>query len=220
MSIAQNIAHIRKKLPSDVQLVCVSKFHPVEDIETAYDLGERFFGESRAQELVEKQALLPKDIEWHFIGSLQTNKVKQVVPLATLIHSVDSLKLLEAINRYAESQHLISNILLEVHVAKEETKHGFSAEELQIFFATKSWENYPAVRICGLMAMGTNSVTEAQTRSEFRIVSNLFKEIQITFGQSYFKELSMGMSHDFKIAIEEGSSLIRVGSSIFGERTY
>ena len=220
MSIAENIAHIRKQLPSDVQLVCVSKFHPVEAIQTAYDVGERIFGESRAQELVEKQALLPKDIEWHFIGSLQTNKVKQVVPLATLIHSVDSIKLLEAINRYAENQHIISHLLLEVHVAKEDTKHGFSIEEIKTFFSHKSWEAYPAVRICGLMTMGTNGVTEESNRTEFELVANLFKEIQHTFDAPYFKTLSMGMSNDYAIAVTAGSNMVRIGSSIFGDRTY
>ena len=183
-------------------------------------MGERIFGESRAQELVEKQALLPKDIEWHFIGSLQTNKVKQVVPLATLIHSVDSIKLLEAINRYAESQHIISHLLLEVHVAKEDTKHGFSIEEIKTFFSHKSWEAYPAVHICGLMTMGTYGVTEEANRTEFELVANLFKEIQHTFDAPYFKTLSMGMSNDYAIAVTAGSNMVRIGSSIFGERIY
>jgi len=220
MAIADNISQIRQHLPSDVQLVCVSKFHPVEAIQAAYKLGERLFAESRAQELVEKQALLPNDIQWHFIGSLQTNKIKQVVPLTTLIHSVDSIKLLKAINDFAEKQQLITHVLLEVHVASEETKHGFSPDELRSFFANQSWLNYPAIEICGLMAMGTNDVNDTQTHREFKAVSNLFKEIQAQFGQSYFKELSMGMSHDFQIAIEEGSTLIRVGSAIFGNRIY
>ncbi|MCB9071864.1 MAG: YggS family pyridoxal phosphate-dependent enzyme [Prevotellaceae bacterium] len=220
MSIAQNIAHIRKQLPSNVQLVCVSKFHPVEAIQTAYDLGERIFGESRAQELAEKQALLPNDIEWHFIGSLQTNKIKQVVPITTLIHSVDSIKLLEAINRYAENQHIISNILLEVHVAQEDTKHGFSTEEIKAFFSHKSWKAYPAVRICGFMTMGTNGVTEETNRREFELVTKLFRETQQTFDAPYFKTLSMGMSNDYTIAVSAGSNMVRIGSSIFGERTY
>lgn len=220
MSIAENIAHIREQLPSNVRLVCVSKFHPVEAIQAAYNAGERIFGESRAQELVEKSILLPNDIEWHFIGSLQTNKVKQVVPIATLIHSVDSIKLLEAINNYAENQHITSRILLEVHVAKEDTKHGFSIEEVKTFFANKLWEAYPAIRFCGLMTMGTNEVTAEDNREEFESVTTLFKEIQESFNTPYFDTLSMGMSNDYKIALEAGSNMVRIGSSIFGNRTY
>ncbi len=220
MSIADNITQIRRQVPNCVQLVCVSKFHPTEDIQTAYDLGERLFGESRAQELIQKQELLPKDIEWHFIGSLQTNKVKQVVPLATLIHSVDSIKLLEAIHKYASNQQIISRVLLEVHVAEEETKHGFSPDEIRAFFVSESWKEYPAIQFCGLMTMGTNDVSENQTHQEFKVVRELFQEVQAQVNNSSFKELSMGMSHDFKIAIEEGSTIVRIGSSIFGERSY
>lgn len=219
-TIAQNIEFLRKQLPNHVRLVAVSKFNPAESVMEAYRVGQRVFGESQAQELVPKAQLLPKDIEWHFIGSLQTNKVKQVVPLATLIHSVDSIKLLEAINRYAENQHIISHLLLEVHVAKEDTKHGFSIEEIKTFFSHKSWEAYPAVRICGLMTMGTNGVTEESNRTEFELVANLFKEIQHTFDAPYFKTLSMGMSNDYTIAVTAGSNMVRIGSSIFGDRTY
>ncbi|HRS67116.1 MAG TPA: YggS family pyridoxal phosphate-dependent enzyme [Paludibacteraceae bacterium] len=218
MSVVQNITNIRKQLPKHVQLVCVSKFHSVETIQMAYDAGERIFGESRAQELAHKQALLPKDIEWHFVGTLQTNKVKQVVPIVTLIHSVDSLKLLSAINRYAENQGLISRVLLEVHIAQEETKHGFTIEEITTFFSQSLWGDYPAVQICGLMTMGTNGVTEQENRNEFESIAALFKEIKMSFNASYFNVLSMGMSNDYKIAIKAGSNMVRIGSSIFGER--
>ncbi len=220
MNIAANIAQIRAQIPPHVRLVCVSKFHTAEAIKAVYDCGERIFGESHAQELVQKNAVLPHDIEWHFIGSLQTNKVKFVVPTATLIHSVDSERLLAAIDKSAAKNNLISNVLLEVHIAQESTKHGFAPEEIRAFFDEKRWTNYPNTHICGLMTMGTADAEKEQTRHEFRQVKNLFDNVKQQFAQPYFSELSMGMSDDFDIAIEEGSTLVRIGTAIFGERDY
>lgn len=218
MSITENIGSIRKDIPHQVQLICVSKYHSKEAILEAYNGGERHFGESRAQELIEKQASLPQDIQWHFIGPLQTNKVKQIIPITCLIHSVDSLKLLETIDTNAAKKGLKIAVLLEVHIADEETKHGFSPNEIRSFFARKAWLNYPNIQLCGLMTIGSNHVSESQTRNEFQLMAELFDEIKTLFAQPYFTELSMGMSQDYKLAIKAGSTMVRIGSSIFGER--
>lgn len=218
MNIAENIAQIRVQLPDGVQLVCVSKFHPAEAVQAAYDCGERLFGESHAQELMQKQAVLPSDIAWHFIGSLQTNKVKQVVPRAALIHSVDSERLLAAINRYAACNSLTANLLLEIHIAQEASKHGFTPDEARAFFAEQRWQAYPHTRLCGLMTMGTATDDHQQTRREFRQVRALFDELKRQCALPHFAELSMGMSHDYRIAIDEGSTIVRIGTAIFGER--
>lgn len=218
MNIAENIAQIRAQLPNGVRLVCVSKFHPAEAVQAAYNCGERIFGESHAQELLQKQTALPHDIEWHFIGSLQTNKVKLVVPCAALIHSVDSERLLAAIDRCAERNNLISNILLEIHIAKEATKHGFTPDEARAFFAEQRWQAYPHTRLCGLMTMGTADATSDETRCEFRQMRTLFDELKSQCALPHFAELSMGMSHDYRIAIDEGSTMVRIGTAIFGER--
>ncbi len=220
MDICDNLQHVRSQIPSGVRLVCVSKFHPAEAIQAAYDCGERLFGESRAQELTAKHALLPADIEWHFIGSLQTNKVKQVVPLATLIHSVDSGHLLAAIDQCAANNNLIANILLEIHIAQETTKHGFLPDEARTFIAEQRWLQYPHTRLCGLMTMGTANASETETRREFHRMRSLFDELKTACALPHFTELSMGMSHDFRIAIDEGSTIVRIGTAIFGERNY
>ena len=220
MDICDNLQHVRSQIPSGVRLVCVSKFHPAEAIQAAYDCGERFFGESRAQELTAKHAALPADIEWHFIGSLQTNKVKQVVPLATLIHSVDSEHLLATIDQCAANNNLIANILLEIHIAQETTKHGFLPDEARTFVAEQRWLQYPHTRLCGLMTMGTADASETETRHEFHRMRSLFDELKTACALPHFTELSMGMSHDFRIAIDEGSTIVRIGTAIFGERNY
>lgn len=220
MSCAEKIKAIRQQIPPHVKLICVSKFHTAETIEEAYNAGERAFGESQAQELRQKFDLLPHDIEWHFIGTLQTNKVKYVVPRATLIHSVDSERLLEAIDKCAAKSNQISKVLLEVHIAEESTKHGFLSEEIRQFFAEKRWKNYPNVRICGLMTMGTATDDRAQTQREFAQVRMLFEQVRKVCALPYFTELSMGMSDDFDLAIAEGSTMVRIGTSIFGEREY
>ena len=227
MSIPSNIASIRTNIPEGVTLVCVSKFHPTEAIMEAYACGERDFGESRVQELLPKYEALPKDIRWHFIGHLQTNKVKQIIPFVHMIHSVDSVRLLETINREAEKIGRHVKVLLEVHVAKEETKSGFTPEELLTFNIQHSTFNY--VEICGLMGMATNTDDQAEWRRCFREIHSLASQLSYTSSASdrsskgeirtlNTKQISMGMSDDYLVAIEEGSTMVRIGSTIFGSR--
>ena len=218
--LKQNLTKIKADLPDSVRLVAVSKFQPVEAIREAYNCGHYVFGESKAQELQAKAQELPADIEWHFIGHLQSNKVKQILPFVSLIHSVDSFKLLAEINRVAEKQDVRVNCLLEVHIAKEESKFGFSYAELEELFSLGEWKNLQNVSICGLMGMASFTENEEQIRQEFKILSQFFRSAKEKYfkDKDYFKELSIGMSGDYKIAIEEGSTLVRVGSAIFGER--
>lgn len=220
MSIQQNIHKIRTHLPAQVSLICVSKFNPNNSILEAYECGERIFGESKVQELCGKYESLPKDIIWHFIGHLQTNKIKFIVPFVSLIHGVDSYKLLEEINKQAFKVGKVVNCLLQVHIAKEETKFGFSADELLDIMADGSWKNLQNIQICGLMGMATYTDNQEQIRSEFRGLKTLFDKIKETYfiENEMFSTLSMGMSDDFQIAIEEGSTAVRVGSKIFGSR--
>ena len=215
--IQQHIASIRTSIPEQVTLICVSKFHSYEAIMEAYACGERDFGESRVQELLPKYEALPKDIRWHFIGHLQTNKVKMVVPVVYLIHSVDSLHLLETINREAEKIQRRVKVLLEVHVAKEETKSGFTSEEFLSLANGQSTNNfYPWVEICGVMGMATNTDDVNEWRRCFREIKRLATKLTTMDA----KEISMGMSDDYIVAIEEGSTMVRIGSTIFGERQY
>ena len=214
-TIAQNIAAIRATLPENVQLVCVSKFHPAEAIMEAYNAGEREFGESRVQELCTKQSQLPADIRWHFIGHLQTNKVRQIVPFVHLIHSVDSIHLLETINAEAERINRVVNVLLEVHTANETTKSGFTPEELLNLQSAISNQQYPNVHVCGLMTMATNTSDEAEIHRCFQQLSNL--QSQLFNGEAI---LSMGMSDDYLLAIQDGSNMVRIGTDIFGSRQY
>jgi pyridoxal phosphate enzyme (YggS family) len=218
-TISQHIASIRATIPDGVTLVCVSKFHPVEAIMEAYACGERDFGESRVQELLPKYEALPKDIRWHFIGHLQTNKVKQIVPFVHMIHSVDSVRLLETINREAEKIQRRVKVLLEVHVAKEETKSGFTPEEFLALNTKLSTLNY--IEICGVMGMATNTDDEQEWRRCFREIKNLGKQLLNHSELLNNSELniSMGMSDDDLVAIEEGSTMVRIGSTIFGIRT-
>jgi len=220
MSIKSNIQAIRTHIPGHVNLVCVSKFNPNEAILEAYGCGERVFGESKVQELCGKYETLPKDISWHFIGHLQSNKIKFIVPFVSLIHGVDSYKLLEEINNQAIKSEKIINCLLQVHIAKEETKFGFSAEELLETLTNIGWKELKNVRICGLMGMATFTENRDQIQSEFKMLKTLFNQVKNTFfvNEISFSELSMGMSDDYQIAIEEGSTMVRVGSSIFGSR--
>ena len=222
MSIQSNIQELRKHIPSDVKLVCVSKFHPAETVMEAYDAGERIFGESRVQELVQKQPELPADIQWHFIGHLQTNKIKFIVPFVKLIHGVDSWKVLNEINKQAEKAAKKTACLLQVHIADEETKFGFSEEELIDLISGNELQNLHNVQIAGLMGMATFTGDENQVRKEFRTLKVLFDKIKSEYfsDDDAFCELSMGMSQDYQIAIEEGSTMIRIGTSIFGEREY
>ena len=221
--IQQHIASIRARIPEHVTLICVSKFHPYEAIMQAYAYGERDFGESRVQELIPKYEALPKDIRWHFIGHLQTNKVKQIVPFVHMIHSVDSMRLLETINREAEKIARRVKVLLEVHVAKEETKSGFTPDEINQFIINNSKFiiDYPWVEICGVMGMSTNKKKKKEWRRCFREIKSLAKQLlnhSDILNNSSPKQISMGMSDDYLVAIEEGSTMVRIGSSIFGSR--
>lgn len=219
--IAQQLSAIRQTLPEGVRLVAVSKFHPETAIREAYQAGQRIFGESRAQELSAKAAALPSDISWHFIGHLQTNKVKPVVSVASMIESIDSLRLLDAVDREAERQGRTINVLLQVHVAREETKFGFSPDEIIDYFTTRRFEQLKATHICGLMAMASNTDDTARIDSDFARVEDLRRQIlQISPDLRGFTELSMGMSDDYPIAITHGATLVRIGSTIFGPRQY
>jgi pyridoxal phosphate enzyme (YggS family) len=220
MTIARQIENLTQTLPPQTRLVAVSKFHPAEAIAEAYHAGQRIFGESKVQELVAKQAVLPKDIAWHFIGHLQTNKVKHIIPLVDLIHSIDSWRLLEEVNRQAQGMGLKVNVLLQIHIARETSKFGFSFDDCREMLAANRWKNCPHVQICGLMGMATFTDNEALVRSEFQSLASFFREIkQSCFScEPAFRELSMGMSDDYRMAIESGSTLVRIGSRIFGAR--
>ena len=216
--IQQHIASIRADIPAGVTLVCVSKFHSHEAIMEAYQCGERDFGESRVQELLPKHEALSKDIRWHFIGHLQTNKVKQVVPFVYMIHSVDSVRLLEIINKEAEKIGRRVKVLLEVHVAKEASKSGFTPEEFLslITHSSSLISAYPWVEICGVMGMATNTDDKQEWRRCFREIKHLASKLSTL----NTKQISMGMSEDYLVAIEEGSTMVRIGSTIFGSRNY
>ena len=220
--IAENLQKVKVTLKPNVELVAVSKFHPAEAIQEAYEAGQRVFGESHVQELVEKEKVLPKDIQWHFIGHLQTNKVKYMAPFVSLIHSMDSLKLMKEIDKQAEKCGRVIDVLLQIHVAAEETKFGFTPEEVVEMLQEDEWKNCTHVRIVGLMAMATNTDDEARIGREFESVAQLFEVLKDSFfaDKPEFKELSMGMSGDYLIAQEHGSTMARVGSMIFGERIY
>lgn len=203
-------------------MVAVSKFHPNEAIEEAYNAGQRLFGESRVQEMTAKHDTLPKDIEWHFIGHLQTNKIKYIVPYVALIHGVDSYNLLAEINRQAAKAGRVVSCLLQLHIAQEETKFGFSIDECRDMLASGRWKELTHLRICGLMGMATNTDNAEQIKAEFCLLNSFFQEVKTTWfsDAGWFRELSMGMSHDYHEAIAAGSTLVRVGSRIFGERIY
>lgn len=222
MTIAQNINTLKTSLPQGVTLIAVSKFHPSSAIRQAYDAGQRVFGESRAQELKTKQKELPQDIEWHFIGSLQSNKVKDIAPFIHTIHSIDSLKLLREVEKQAAKNERVIRVLLEIHIAQEESKQGFTPAECKEFLNQLRAEEFPHIEIVGLMCMATDTEETHLIRSEFQAVHQLFEELKSTFfaANCSFNILSMGMSHDFPVAIEEGSTMIRVGTRIFGTREY
>ena len=219
-SIGESIELIRGEIPEGVRLVAVSKYHPVEKLMVAYEAGQRVFGESHAQEVTAKSKMLPEDIEWHFIGHLQTNKVKYIAPFISLIHSVDSLKLLKEIDRQAAKNGRIINCLLQIHIADEETKFGLDETELILLLESDEYGSMRNVRIDGLMCMATNTDDEEKIRNEFRKVREMFDKVKSKYfgSANHFRELSMGMSDDYPIAMQEGSTLIRVGSKIFGNR--
>ena len=219
MSIASKILEIRSTLPDGVELVAVSKFHPVEAIEEAYAAGQRLFGESRVQELTAKYEQLPKDIEWQMIGHLQTNKVRAIAPFISLIQSVDSQRLLECINREAERCGRVIDCLLEVHVTAEDSKSGWDVAELREYLNSGAIAELKNIRIRGVMGMATFTDDEAVVRADFERIAAVKREFEECFDSS-FNILSMGMSDDYPIAIEYGSTMVRVGSYIFGAREY
>ena len=220
--IQEEIHRIQAELPETTRLVAVSKFHPVEALQEAYDGGQRIFGESKVQEMTMKHEALPKDIQWHFIGHLQTNKIKYMAPYVALIHGVDSYKLLAEIDKQARKAGRIIPCLLQIHIAQEETKFGFSTDECRAMLEAGEWKALANVRISGVMGMATNTGDEEQIAREFQTLADFFHQTKETFFRDApeFKEMSMGMSDDYPIAIRKGSTLIRVGSRIFGERIY
>lgn len=222
MSIKNRLSAFKESLPKGCELIAVSKTHPVEAIREAYDAGQRKFGENKAQELVPKFEALPRDIEWHMIGHLQTNKVKYIAPFIHLIHSVDSLKLLEEINKQAMKAGRVIDCLLQVYIANEETKFGFSEQEIDDLLAAGSFQKLEHVMIKGLMGMATLTDNKQQIASEFRGLKAFFENLKTMNlpANMVMKELSMGMSSDYQEAIQNGSTLIRVGTAIFGNRDY
>lgn len=219
-TIQQQLEGIRKQIPDHVSLVAVSKTKPESAILEAYEVGQRIFGENKVQELVQKHEALPKDIEWHLIGHLQTNKVKYIAPFVHMIHAVDSLKLLQEIDKQGQKHNRTISCLLQFYIAQEDTKFGLSFEEAEALLSSREFVEMEFVRISGVMGMASNTSNEEQVRDEFRTLHNYFQIIKSKYFKfnEDFKEISMGMSGDFAIAIEEGSTLVRVGSSIFGER--
>ncbi|MBO4487339.1 MAG: YggS family pyridoxal phosphate-dependent enzyme [Bacteroidaceae bacterium] len=222
MTIAERLQAVKDTLPDNVELVAVSKYHPVEELMEAYDSGQRLMGENIVQELRTKQPLMPQDVKWHFIGHLQTNKVKYIAPYVTLIHSVDSYHLLEEINRQAQRCGRVIDCLLQLHVAQEETKYGFSPRECLDMLRSQPWSTLSGVRLCGVMCMASNVDDTEHVRSDFRNANDVFNEIKEDFfnNSPHFCIRSWGMSHDYRIAIDEGSNMVRVGTAIFGERNY
>lgn len=217
-----NLREVLGNLPAGVNLVAISKFHPNEYIEAAYAEGQRIFGESHEQELARKVESLPKDIEWHFIGHLQTNKVKYIAPYISMIESVDSLKLLKEINKQAAKHDRVVKVLLELHIAEEETKSGFSFDDCRELLETGEWRTMEHVQICGIMMMASNTDDEQQIAQEFDAAYAFFKEVKEKYfaDDDAFCERSWGMSHDYRIAVKHGSNMVRVGTTIFGPRIY
>jgi pyridoxal phosphate enzyme (YggS family) len=220
MNIQSNLSKITASLPSSVTLIAVTKTHPLEKLQELYETGHRLFGENKVQEMLDKYTALPKDIQWHLIGHLQSNKVKFIAPFVSLIHSVDSLKLLQEINKQAEKNNRIIDCLLQVHIAEEETKYGLDLPETKQLLDSGIIGQLKHVRICGLMGMASNTINKEQIAAEFRSLAAFYKQYQpLVSGNIKFEILSMGMSSDFEIAIRNGSTMIRVGSLIFGERS-
>ncbi len=222
MSVAQNLQHIIAQLPEGVNLVAVSKFHPIEKIMEAYKAGQRIFGENRAQELATKAPQMPTDIEWHFIGHLQKNKVRMIMPWASTIQSIDSVELLQLVNKEAARINRHVNVLLQLHVAKEQTKSGFTVEEILNTANEGAFDNLSNVTICGVMAMATFTDDMTQVASEFELVHNTFLTLRDKnfASNTEFKQISMGMSDDWPIAVKHGATLVRIGTDIFGAREY
>jgi hypothetical protein len=220
--IKEALSELGKSIPSGVRLVAVSKFHPAEAVMEAYAAGQRCFGESRVQELLEKRPKLPSDIVWHFIGHVQTNKLRQLIGNADMIESVDSPRLLSLINKESAAKGVCTKVLLQLHVAQEETKFGFLPEELMQYLDGGEWRELKNVEICGVMGMASNTDDEARIVRDFQKIRAAFDEIEHRLGAELpsFKEVSMGMSHDWRLAVNNGSTLVRIGTFIFGERDY
>ncbi len=218
--IAEALNRIKSEISNQVTLIAVSKTKPVEDLQVAYDAGQRIFGENKVQELTDKFEVLPKDIEWHFIGHLQSNKVKYIAPFVSMIHAVDSLKLLKEINKQAKKNDRAISCLLQFHIAEEDSKFGLNLEEAQQILSSNEFVELQNISVVGLMGMATFTDDEDQVREEFRTLENYFHVVKSHFFKynEAFEHLSMGMSGDYKIALEEGSTMIRLGSSIFGAR--
>lgn len=220
--VAGKLREVKSNIPEGVTLVAVSKFHPNEYIEAAYAEGQRVFGESHEQELSKKYDTLPKDIQWHFIGHLQTNKVKYIAPYISMVDAVDSLKLLKEINKQAAKHDRVIDVLLELHIAQEATKYGLTVDTCRQLLDDGEWRNLNNVRICGLMMMASNTDDENQIRSEFIQAAEFFDEVKAKYfaDSAAFCQRSWGMSHDYKIAVECRSTMVRVGTTIFGPRVY
>ena len=218
--ITDEIRKLHELIPAGIRLCAVSKFHPVEAVKAAYEAGQRCFGESRVQELLEKIPQLPADIDWHFIGHLQTNKVKQLVGKTSMIESVDSERLLNLIDEESRKAGVTTRVLMQIHVAKEETKFGFLPEELIEYFRAHKFESLTNTHICGVMGMASNTDDLSRVRADFAEISGVFRTISedSSLGLRGFDQVSMGMSHDWPIAVEEGATIVRIGSLIFGER--
>lgn len=222
VDVKGNISKIMATLLQNVELLAVTKFHPVEILQEAYDYGLRRFGENRVQELLFKQPQLPSDIKWHFIGHLQSNKVRQIIGRVEMIESVDTVRLLNIIDRESLRAGVVTKVLLQLHVAREESKFGFSVEELMDFFENRGFESLRATHICGLMGMASNTDDMERVASDFREISHCYNLIKNDgrLGLQGFDTLSMGMTNDYKVAIDEGSNHVRIGTALFGEREY
>lgn len=221
-AIANEIIKIKSSLPATTRLIAVSKTKPVEDLQQAYDAGQRVFGENKALEMRDKHEVLPNDIQWHFIGHLQTNKIKYIISYVSLIHSIDSCNLLNEVNIAAAKKDRVVDCLLQFHIADEDTKYGLSFDEAQVLLNSLEYKAMNNIRIVGVMGMATFTDNKDQIRQEFRNLKSIFDRLKEQYfaDNDSFKEISMGMSDDYPIAIEEGSTLIRVGSAIFGKRNY
>ncbi|MDD2576045.1 MAG: YggS family pyridoxal phosphate-dependent enzyme [Bacteroidales bacterium] len=222
MSIAENLKRIEQEIPNNVKIIAVSKTHPKEMIQEVYDFGHRVFGENKAQEMTDKYEALPKDIEWHMIGHLQTNKVKYIAPFVSMIHSVDSLKLLKEIEKEAIKNNRVIDCLLQIDIANEDTKFGMLEKEAIELLSSEDFAQLKNIRTCGVMGIGSITVDINKTRQEFKNLKVTFLTLKEKFfkNEDYFTEISMGMSSDYDIAIEEGSTIVRIGSLIFGQRDY
>ncbi len=220
MDVQANLKKVLSDIPPHVRVVAVSKTKPVEMIQAAYDTGQRDFGENKAQDMAAKFPQLPQDIHWHFIGHLQTNKVKYIAPFVSLIHAADSLKILKEINKQANKNNRVIDCLLEFHIAKEESKFGLNIETVENILQSEVYKQLQNIRLCGVMGMATYTTETEQIRDEFRHLKDIFSKLKNNYFKEagHFKEISMGMSGDYPIAIEEGATIVRVGSKIFGER--